>query len=167
MLNALTGASFSITQQSHLGVMIHFPQEYGSIWNQITAPSQLSLIIKNQSYDSTSIRMANRYLFAVLPTTLFPTQLDFTTFNITFVFRNPNETINCQVNPVFTVSLFDFKGNSIYAQTLSNNQICPNLTTHLFDIKVTGNTKISAGSSSTFYITLQKPARNMTITPAC
>ena len=39
MLNALTGASFSITQQSHLGVMIHFPQEYGSIWNQIPAPS--------------------------------------------------------------------------------------------------------------------------------
>ena len=167
MFNALTGASFSIAKQSRIGIMIHFPQEYSGIWSQIKTPSQLSLIISSQYYNSTNIRMSNRYLFAVFPSTLFPSQLDFTTFNITFVFRNPNETINCKIGPVFTVSIFDFKGNSIYAQTLSNNQICPSLTTHLFDIKVTGNTKISAGSSSTFYITLAKPARNMTITPSC
>lgn len=166
-LNSLTGKSFTIAKKSLLGVMVHFPQEYGAMWTQIQQPSQLSLVISSQYYNSTNIRMANLYLFAEFPSSVFPSQLDFTTFYVKFIFRNPNETINCQINPVFTVSLFDFKGNSIYAQTLSNNQICPNLTTHLFDIKVTGNTKISAGASSNFTITLQKPARNMTITPVC
>ena len=154
MLNALTGATFSISKSSRLGIMVHFPSEYASIWTQIQTPSVVTLLINSQEYNATSIRMATRYLMAVLPTSVFTSQLDFTTFNITFIFRNPNVTINCKVNPVFTVSLFDFKSNSIYAQTLSNNEICPTMTTHLFDTKVTGNTKISAGSSSTFYVTL-------------
>ena len=81
----------------------------------------VSLVINGQFYNSTNIRMANRYLFAVLPSTIFTSQLDFTTFNLTFIFRNPNETINCNINPAFVVSLFDLKGNNIYAQTLSNN----------------------------------------------
>ena len=63
-LNALTGKSFTIAKQSRLGVMIHFPQEYGGMWTQITPPSQLSLVISSQYYNSTTIRMANRYLFA-------------------------------------------------------------------------------------------------------
>jgi len=55
---------------------------------------------------------------------------------------------------VFKISLFDFKGNHISAQSLSNNQLCPELTNRLFGINVTGNTKISAGSSSTFIISI-------------
>jgi hypothetical protein len=45
--------------------------------------------------------------------------------------------------------------------------MCPALTTKLFDINVTGNTKIPAGSSSTFYINIEKPAQNLSITPLC
>ena len=166
MLKALPGASFSIAKFSRIGVIVHFPAEYSKIWTQITVPSSLTLKINGGTYSSTSIQMASRYVFAVFPSSIFTAQLDFSTLNISFAFRNPNQTINCSVTPVFTISIFDFKGNNLYAQSLSNNKVCPNLTTHLFAIKVTGNTRISAGTSSTFYVTLEKPAKNLTVTPA-
>ena len=50
---------------------------------------------------------------------------------------------------------------------MSNNDICPNFSTRLYSINVTGNTQISAGSSSTFYATLEQPAANLTIVPSC
>lgn len=81
------------------------------------------------------------------------------------MFRNPNSSINCSALPVFKISLFDFKGNNINVQSLSNNQICPNLTNRLYGINVTGNTKISAGSSSNFIISLEKPSYFLAINP--
>ena len=66
---------------------------------------------------------------------------------------------------MFKVSLFDFKSNIISAQSLSNNQLCPSLTDRLFGINITGNTKISAGSSSTFTISLEKPSYYLASTP--
>jgi hypothetical protein len=166
-LNSISGSTFTIAKHSQIGVIVHFPVEYAEIWHQINTPSTLDLIINGNTYSASQLKMTSRYLFAPIPQTLFTAQVDFTTFNISFVFRNPNKTIDCKITPVFTISLFDFKGNSLYAQTLSNNQVCPTFTTHLFDIKVTGNTKIAAGASSVFYVTLAKRARNLTITPAC
>jgi hypothetical protein len=111
--------------------------------------------------------MSNRYLFVTFSNNSFIGQINFTTFNITFMFRNPNISLDCSVLPVFTLTLFDFKSRSIYAQTLSNNKVCPIFSTYLYSINVTGNTKISAGSSSQFIISLQKPAYNLVITPRC
>ena len=166
-LNALTGSTFSISKSSRIGLIIHFPAEYAKVWSQILTPSVLTMTINGNEYNSTNIRLASRYLLAVFNSTLFSSQVDFSTLTVKFAFKNPNETINCSITPVFTVSLFDFKSNSIYAQTLSNNQICPNMTTYLFDINITGNTRISAGSSSNFLINLAKPAKNMTIIASC
>ena len=149
-LSSISGSTFTIAKHSQLGVIVHFPVGYSEIWSQIATPSTLSLVINGNTYDASQLRMTSRYLFAPIPRSLFTTQIDFTTFNVVFDFRNPKKAIDCKVNPVFTISLFDFKGNSIYSQTLSNNQVCPTFTTKLFDIKVTGNTKIAAGASSTF-----------------
>lgn len=118
-------------------------------------------------FTATNITLGTRYLFAIFETNAFNAQLEFTTFNISFIFRNPNKSVDCTVVPVFTISLFDFKGKNIYAETLSNKAGCPTFSTRLYAINVTGNTKISAGSSSTFYITLEKPAKDLTITPSC
>jgi hypothetical protein len=160
-------ASLTISKDSRIGIIIKFPVEYVDIWKNIDVPASVSIIIGGTTYTATNITMSERHLFAVLPYSAFTTQVDFSSFNVEFVFRNPNVAIDCSVVPVFTVSLFDFKGQSIYAQTLSNNQVCPTFTTRLYAINVTGNTKISAGSASNFYITLEKPAKNLTITPQC
>lgn len=63
--------------------------------------------------------------------------------------------------------MFDFKGNSVFAQTLSNNQICPTLRDRLFSVNVTGNTKISAGSSNAFIVSIEKPSEYLAVTPSC
>lgn len=138
--------------------MINFPAEYESIWSQITVPTSLNLTISGNNYTASNVTMSTRYLYAVFSNNTFTSQINFTTFNITFMFRNPNFSLDCSVLPVFTISLFDFKGKSIYAQTLSNNKVCPTFSTYLYTINVTGNTKISAGSSSQFIVSLEKPA---------
>jgi hypothetical protein len=157
-LGTVSGATLTITQNSSIGIIVHFPKEYGLIWSQIAVPLAVNLNIGANTYTATNVTMSPQYLFATLPLNAFTTQVNFTAFNISFLFRNPNSSIDCTVLPVFTISLFDFKGNSIYGQTLSNNLICPTFSTYLYSINVTGNTKISAGSSSTFIITLQQPA---------
>ena len=111
--------------------------------------------------------MIDRYLFARFTHNAFSSQLTFTSFTVAFNFRNPNKSIDCTVTPVFEFSLFDFKGNSIFAQTLSNNQICPTLRDRLFSVNVTGNTKISAGSSNSFIVSIEKPSEYLAVTPSC
>jgi hypothetical protein len=86
---------------------------------------------------------------------------------IAFNFKNPNKTIDCSVTPVYVISFFDFQANSLFAQTLSNNQICPTLNNRLYAINVTGNTKIPAGSSTTFVVSIERPASYLAITPVC
>ena len=166
-MGSVNDAVLTITKSSKIGIIIHFPTEYAGIWNQIPQPSALNFTTGTSNFSTTDIRLTTRYLFAVFEKTMFTSQVNFTSFKISFMFRNPNKTVDCTVLPVFTVSLFDFKGKSIYAQTLSNNEVCPTFTTRLYEINVTGNTKISAGSSSPFYVTLEKPAKNLTITPLC
>lgn len=125
------------------------------------------MTIGSDIFPASNVTLGTRYLFARFQSSGFTSQLDFTTFNISFVFRNPNKSIDCTVLPVFTISLFDFKGKTIYSQSLSNQVTCPTFSTRLYAINVTGNTKISAGSSSPFFITLEKPAKNLIITPSC
>lgn len=110
--------------------------------------------------------MKTLYLFARFPVSTFTSQISFTTVTVAFNFKNPNKSIDCSVTPVYVISFFDFHANSLFAQTLSNNQICPNLANRLFAINVTGNTKISAGSSSTFVISIEQPASYLAITPS-
>ena len=120
VLDAANGATFSISEKSKIGVIIHFPEEYADIWNQIQTPDALNMSIGSDVYTSNNVTLSTRHLFAIYEPSAFPTQVDFTTFNVSFWFRNPNETIDCTILPVFTISLFDFKGNSMYSQTLSN-----------------------------------------------
>lgn len=94
------------------------------------------------------------YLFARLPLSAFTTQVSFTSIAIYFNFRNPNKSLDCTATPVFRISIFNFLTNSIFAQTLSNNKICPVLNNRLFTVNVTGNTKFPAGSSEQFIVTI-------------
>jgi hypothetical protein len=166
-LTSVNSASLTIANQSLLGLSITFPQEYSYIWTQISTPSQLNLTINGVTYSTSNVQLSTLNLFARFANTTFSSSVVYTSFSISFQFRNPNQSIDCTVNPVFTISLFDFKGNSIYAQTLSNNIVCPTFTTYLYGINITGNTKIPAGSSETFTVSLSKPALNLTITPSC
>jgi len=153
-MTSSNGVNLTLTQGSQIGIMINFPQEYASIWSQIAVPTTLNFTIAGTNYTASNITMSTQYLYAVLSNNAFNNQLNFTSFSITFMFRNPNVTIDCTVSTVFTISLFDFKGKSIYAQTLANNKVCPSFSTYLYTINVTGNTKISAGSSSQFIVSL-------------
>ena len=153
-VGTVNGVTLTIPSNSSIGIMIRFPKEYDYIWSQIAVPSSLNVSISGNTYSASNITMSNRYLFAVFPNNSFNSQINFTTFNITFMFRNPNISLDCTVLPVFTLTMFDFKSRSIYAQTLSNNKVCPTFSTYLYSINVTGNTKISAGSSSQFIISL-------------
>lgn len=146
--------SLTIIKNTNMGIMIRFPQEYAGIWQQITTPSVLNLTINSVTYPATNITMKSQYLFARLPANTFTSQITVTSLTISFNFRNPNKTIDCTITPVYLITFFDFLGNSIFGQTLSNNQICPTLTNRLFTINVDGNTKIPAGTSNTFIITL-------------
>lgn len=157
----------TIIKNTNMGIMIRFPQEYAGIWQQITVPSVVNLVINSVTYSATNITMKSQYLFARLPANAFTSQVSVTSLTISFNFRNPNQSINCTVSPVYLITFFDFLGNSIFGQTLSNNQICPTLTNRLFAINVTGNTKISAGTSTNFIVTLEKPAYYLAITPSC
>ena len=166
-VSSVNGVTLYITASSQIGIMIDFPAEYSSIWSQIALPSSLNLTISGNNYTASNITMSTGYLYAVFSATAFTSQINFTTFNITFMFRNPNVSIDCTNSPVFTISLFDFKSRSIYAQSLSNNNVCPSLSVYLASINVNGNTKIPAGSSSQFIVSLEKAAQNLTIVPAC
>lgn len=137
------------------------------MWSQIVTPTVVNLTIGTTVYQATNVSIGKRRLFGVFSQSVFPTQLDFSIFNVSFEFRNPNKSVDCSVDPIFTVSLFNFKTNSIYSQTLSNREACPTFTTHLYSINVTGNTKIPAGSSVPFRVTLEKAASNLTIIPTC
>ena len=153
-LGTVNGVTLTLSQNSSVGVLVSFPTEYAGIWNQIAVPTTVNLTIGATTYIATNVTMSPQYLYASLPATAFSAAVSFTSFNLSFVFRNPNTSIDCSVTPVFKISLFDFKANSIYSQTLSNNKLCPTFSTYLYTINVTGNTKISADSSSPFSITL-------------
>ena len=58
---------------------------------------------------------------------------------ITFTFVNPSNSINCSVTPIFSISLLDFKRNSLIAETLGNNIECPEFTDKLYQVNVSGN----------------------------
>lgn len=75
----------------------------------------------------------------------------FTEIKVAFEFRNPAQQINCTIS-TFIVSLFDFKQNSIIAETVGNNVACLELSDKLYWIKVSGNSEIRSGNFSTYTI---------------
>lgn len=77
----------------------------------------------------------------------------FSSIKVEFIFRNANQSINCTANN-FVVSLFDFRLNSILAETVGDNAGCINLSDKLFWIKVSGNSEIRSGNFSTYTIEL-------------
>lgn len=166
-VTSVQNANIAIVKSSNLGVVVKFPEEYREIWQQITPPTFLNLTINGVTYTSNNITMKTLYLFARFPVSTFTSQISFTTVTLAFNFKNPNKTIDCSVTPVYVISFFDFQANSLFAQTLSNNQICPTLLNRLYAINVTGNTKISAGSSTTFVVSIERPASYLAITPFC
>lgn len=125
------------------------------------------ITINSVEFTSTDVTLTTGYLFAVFADSTFTSQIKFTSVQVKFQFRNPNNAIDCTSTPVYVVSLFDFKGNSIFAQTLSNNQVCPTLDDRHYTISITGNTDISAGSSEVFTISLEEGASELSITPSC
>ncbi len=62
----------------------------------------------------------------------------FSQVKIVFEFRNPSDAINCTASN-FIVSLFDFKQNSILAETVGDNMACLQLSDKLYWIKISGN----------------------------
>lgn len=115
VMTSVNNAQLTISRSSELGVIVHFPAEYGDIWSQIDTPTSFNMSIDSIDYVSTKVTLAKRYLMAVFHNNDFPNQIGFSAFNISFSFRNPNVDIDCSVLPIFTISLFDFKGKSIYA----------------------------------------------------
>lgn len=83
----------------------------------------------------------------------------------TFTFVNPSTTIDCTGTQVFNIALLDFKKNSLIAETLGNNVECPDFTDKLYQVNVTGNAYMEAGSVYEYTISIEKPAYYMTITP--
>lgn len=164
-LTSVNSASVTIVKSSSIGMIIRFPPEYTPIWQQIPTPAVVNLTVNGVLYATSNVTLSPGYLFATFTPQQFSSQVVFTSFSVGFNFRNPNTSIDCSAVPVFVISLFDFKGNSIFAQTLSNNKVCPVLSNRLFAINVTGNTKISAGSSSVFVVSIEQPAKYLVVTP--
>jgi len=146
-ISSVSNAFVTLIRGTNMGVKISFPSAYKDIWSQIAVPNMLNITINGQLYQSTNVTLTPLNLFASLSPTAFTAQISFTSIQVSFAFRNPNSSIDCSSSSAYTISLFDFKGNSIFAQTLSNNKICPALDNRLYSISVAGNTKISAGSS--------------------
>ena len=94
--------------------------------------------------------MVSRILMARFKLTSFAS---FSQLKIVFEFRNPSITINC-TNSNFIISLFDFKQNSIVAETVGNNVACLNFSDKLYWIKISGNSEIRSGNFSTYTIEL-------------
>jgi len=120
-VNTVNSAVLRIAQDSQLGLVVHFPTEYLEIWAFIATPAEVNMTVGGTLYTTTNITLSELHMFVVFPASAFSSQVDFTSLVVSFSFRNPRKVIDCKATPIFTISLFDFKGKSIYAQTLSNN----------------------------------------------
>jgi len=140
----------SITAQSDIGVKIKFPSEYSLTWAITPQPSQVKIYFGNNLYTATNIYMVEGLLMARVKVNNYES---FSSIKVEFIFRNANQSINCTANN-FVVSLFDFRLNSILAETVGDNAGCINLSDKLFWIKVSGNSEIRSGNFSTYTIEL-------------
>jgi hypothetical protein len=110
----------NITAKSDIGVKILFPREYSTIWSITPQPASIQVYFGNTLYTSTNINMVNRILMAKFTLESF---VSFSQVKVVFEFRNPSTNINCTASN-FVVSLFDFKQNSVVAETVGNNVAC-------------------------------------------
>jgi hypothetical protein len=115
IVNTVNGATLRIAQDSQFGVIVNFPAEYLEIWTFIKTPTRVNMTIGGTLYSTTNVTLSELNMFAVFPASDFTTQVNFTSITVDFEFRNPKIAINCKKTPIFTISLFDFKGRSIYA----------------------------------------------------
>lgn len=83
-----------------------------------------------------------------------PTAFNFTQMTVSFIFVNPSTSINCSNTPLFSVVLHDFKKNSFIAETLSNNIECPVFSDRLYQVNVSGNAYMEAGTVYEFVISI-------------
>jgi hypothetical protein len=154
-MNIATIATTNITinANSTVGVKIQFPPEYTSSWSNIPQPTTVTLILGGVStYTSTSVSMFSGFLMARF---MIPTQKNFNQSTIQFVFRNPSTSISCNgSSPIFTVSIFDFKQNSILAESIGNSNDCLNISDKLYYVKISGNSAINSGNYSVYTIEL-------------
>ena len=104
---------------------IDFPTAYAELWSQIAKPPSLVLTINSTTFTATNLTLTPLHLFAYFPANAFPTDVSTTTLTASFDFKNPNKSLECSGDSGFLVSFFDFKANSIAAETLSNNEACP------------------------------------------
>ncbi len=133
--STIAGKLINVNAQSDIGVKIYFPQQYSDIWSITPQPTQVKVYLGTTLYTATSIYMVNRQLMARFMVNNYES---FSQIKVIFDFRNPSVAINCTASN-FIFSLFDFKQNSIVAETVGNNVACLQLNDKLFWIKISGN----------------------------
>ena len=116
-ITTVNNDNIHINAQSIIGILILFPIEYMAIWDAINRPTKIYITLGTESFED-SPEMINGTLITRFNVT---SEVSFSEIHITFEFRNPKVALNCDILPVFTVSILDFKLNSILAETLSNN----------------------------------------------
>jgi hypothetical protein len=154
-------STIAVNNKSQIGVEIKFPDVYSLIWSITEQPLQINLTLGTTLFSSSDIYMVEGKLMAKYNITNYQS---FSQVKVNFNFRNPNVDINCN-SSTFVISLFDFKQNSILAETVGNNAACLTLSGTLYSIKISGNSLITAGNVSTYSIQLDKPAKYLLITP--
>jgi len=146
--STIASTLINITAKSDIGVKVLFPQEYMTIWNITSKPSQLQIYLGSNMYTATNIYMVNKILMARFTVANFES---FSQVKVVFQFRNPSTAINCTASN-FIISLFDFKQNSIVAETVGNNVACLEFSDKLYWIKISGNSEIRSGNYSIYTI---------------
>lgn len=71
-----------------------------------------------------------------------------------FTFINPSETIDCTGTQVFNIAILDLKKNSFVAETLGNNIECPQFDDRLYQVNISGNSYMEAGSVYEYTISI-------------
>jgi hypothetical protein len=62
--STIASTLINITAKSDIGVKVLFPQEYMTIWNITSKPSQLQIYLGSNMYTATNIYMVNKILMA-------------------------------------------------------------------------------------------------------
>ena len=140
-ISTVNSDDIHINADSRMGVLILFPDEYKAIWETIDQPNRVYVTFGSDTY-SDKPEMINGSMIVKFRVTQ---EVFFSAITILFEFRNPKVALNCDVLPVFTISILDFKLNAIRAESLSNNIECPEFKDRLYGINITGNIKIQAG----------------------
>ena len=120
-MSTINNENIHINTDSRMGIMIAFPTEYENIWDTISAPTKVKITLGSDVYEDVPEMISGLLLVRFKVTAV----VEFTSMQVEFDFRNPETALNCEVLPVFKLSIIDFKLNSIRAETISNYVDCP------------------------------------------